>query len=165
VSRLEFRVATDAVSVHERLARCGVAMRERYGVLTWDPPKPLRLLEPHVRARETWEALEDGRVVASLTLSAAAPAFYDLSYFDAREPARYLSSLAVEPREQQRGLGRACVEWALAAAGAAGARSVRLDTAGDNEPAQAFFDALGFVRRSPAVGPAGFTVVYFERST
>jgi ribosomal protein S18 acetylase RimI-like enzyme len=161
---MEFRQAVDALAAHQLMARCGIAMEERYGLTTWRPPRPVRLIEPHVDAGETWEGIDDGRVVAMVTLSADPPSFYDDSYFDpAGEPARYLSMLAVEPTDQGRGIGRACVEWAVARASQANARSVRLDTAGENEPAQRFFLRLGFAQRSPVLSFPRFTLVYFER--
>ena len=70
--------------------------------------------------------------------------------------------LAVEPTEQGRGIGRACVEWAVTRAEAE-ARSVRLYTAGENEPARSFFLRLGFAQRSPVLSFPRFTLVYFER--
>lgn len=139
-------------------------MHERHRLTTWLEPKPLAVIERLVAAGETWEAADGGRVVASFTLAAKPPAFYDLAWFgDSGEPARYVSSLAVEPAAQGAGVGRACIEWSLAATEAAGARSLRLDTAGDNEPAQRFFAAVGFARRSPVVELGRFSVIYFER--
>jgi predicted ATPase len=44
-----------------------------------------------------------------------------------------------------------------------GCAAVRLDTAGENEPAMRFFEHLGYARRSPVLDGGRFTVVYFER--
>ena len=46
---------------------------------------------------------------------------------------------------------------------ARGCTAVRLDTAGENQPAQEFFRTLGYEQRSPVLDHDRFTVVYFEK--
>jgi hypothetical protein len=79
---IEFRRATDAAALQARLLRCGIAMEERYGLLTWRQPRPLQMMQPSIEAGEAWEAVNDGRVIASFALAVQPPSFYDLSYFD-----------------------------------------------------------------------------------
>jgi len=58
-------------------------------------------------------------------------------------PARILS-LAVHPRGQGRGLGKALMAAALAYLGAQGATCVRLEVRPDNAPARHIYEKTGF---------------------
>ena len=58
---------------------------------------------------------------------------------------REIKGLAVAPRFQRQGVGRALVEAAIAEARADGARKLTLRVLGDNAPAHALYKACGFV--------------------
>lgn len=53
-----------------------------------------------------------GRIIASLTLSATKPWAIDARYFKPGETPLYLTSMAVDPRYQRKGIGRRCMEEA-----------------------------------------------------
>lgn len=55
-------------------------------------------------------------------------------------------TLAVEPAARRRGLARALVEAAAGAARMAGAQTLFLEVAHDNQPALALYEAAGFAR-------------------
>ena len=60
----------------------------------------------------------------------------------------YLQRIAVHPRVQRQGFGRALVRESLRFIRAHGARSALLNTQPDNDPASALYEAEGFVRES-----------------
>jgi [ribosomal protein S18]-alanine N-acetyltransferase len=56
----------------------------------------------------------------------------------------HLILLCVQAPQQRRGIGRSLLDWLLASARVAGIAAVDLELRADNEPAQAFYRALGF---------------------
>jgi ribosomal protein S18 acetylase RimI-like enzyme len=78
----------------------------------------------------------------------------------------YVDALAVAPAFRRRGVAKAMLERAEAAAGAHGLHGIALDTGRHNEPARALYEASGFrtreIRRAPtehvadAIGGPGF---------
>lgn len=60
-----------------------------------------------------------------------------------------IKRLYVRPEGRGTGAGRALVEHAVAAARAAGARALRLDTSGNLTDAIRLYERMGFVRRGP----------------
>ena len=66
-------------------------------------------------------------------------------------------TLAVDPAHRRSGAGRALVEGAVIAAGAAGARSLFLEVARDNAAALALYGAVGF-------GQVGQRPAYYRRA-
>jgi ribosomal protein S18 acetylase RimI-like enzyme len=84
----------------------------------------------------------------------------------------YVDALAVAPEHRRRGIARALLAGAEAAAAERGCDGIALDTGLHNEPARALYEAAGFaaheVRRAPsprvaaAIGGPGF-VSYIKR--
>ncbi|HEY2092871.1 MAG TPA: GNAT family N-acetyltransferase [Thermoanaerobaculia bacterium] len=75
-----------------------------------------------------------------------------------------LMSLAVHPREQHRGLGRALVEAFIARVHEAGAGSLWLITdAADNEGVKMFYETLGFTVRRSFTNAEGRKLVEYAR--
>jgi ribosomal protein S18 acetylase RimI-like enzyme len=73
-------------------------------------------------------------------------------------------SLAVHPREQHRGLGRALVEAFIARVHEAGAGSLWLITdAADNEGVKMFYETLGFTVRRSFTNAEGRKLVEYAR--
>jgi ribosomal protein S18 acetylase RimI-like enzyme len=159
---LVFEPAVEVEPAYRLLLACGAAMHDRDGIATWLQLPPERV-EQRVADGELFAAGPLETPVAVFALSPTAPAFYDLSLFRGDEPAHYLSLVAVDPRAWGQGVGRACVDAAEAQATADGARSLRLDTAGENWRAQAFFAALGYVQRSTPLADGRFTYAPFEK--
>lgn len=67
----------------------------------------------------------------------------------------HLSLLAVDARWARRGMGRALVEWLVHWSRCAGLESVRLELRSANQPARAFYRALGFEAIAIAPGYYG----------
>jgi ribosomal-protein-alanine N-acetyltransferase len=59
-------------------------------------------------------------------------------------PEAWINNIAVRRDRQRRGVGRVLLAALLARAAAGGARSVLLEVAADNGPAQRLYDAYGF---------------------
>jgi ribosomal protein S18 acetylase RimI-like enzyme len=127
----------DAVGLLGRLVAGGAAL----GWVT--PPSPAEVRE--LLAGE-WDgdeaalavAVEDGRLVA-------------LGYWrryarPTHRPHADVEKVAVDPAFQGRGLGRRLMTELIAAARAAGVEVLTLDLRGDNVPAAALYESLGFRR-------------------
>jgi ribosomal protein S18 acetylase RimI-like enzyme len=77
----------------------------------------------------------------------------------------YVDALATDPRHRRRGVARALLAEAERRARAEGFPCVALETAGDNAPARALYEAAGFeavAERRPRGGLPGF-VAYVKR--
>ena len=160
----EVRRAADAAAIHALLTECGQDMKERLGLGTWAPYRPLAVVEQRVAAGEVYELTERDEAVATFTAADEAPPWYELDWFsDPEAPALYLSAVGVRPDRQGAGLGKRCVEVAEDLARARRCSAVRLDTAGENEPAQVFFRRCGYEQRSPVLDYGRFSIVYFEK--
>ena len=109
-----------------------------------------------------WLAIRGRTIAATWTLSRRKPWAIDLSYFASGiEHAYYLTSMAVAPALQWRGVGRRCVEHAIEWARTAGADALRLDAYDGAGGAGGFYARCGFSE----VGRAsyrGTPLVYFE---
>lgn len=93
---------------------------------------------------EVWVATEHGRVLGTLTWCPPGSPWREISADDEAE----FRMLAVDPAEQGRGIGRALVEAAIAAARADGRVAVVLSTACWMQAAHHLYERLGF-RRTP----------------
>jgi ribosomal protein S18 acetylase RimI-like enzyme len=79
-------------------------------------------------------------------------------------PGAELMSLAVHPREQHRGLGRALVEAFVARVRDAGGKNLWLITdAADNDAVQKFYETLGFTARRSFTNDEGRALVEYAR--
>jgi len=75
-----------------------------------------------------------------------------------------LMSLAVHPRDQHRGVGRALVEAFIASVHDTGKESLWLITdAADNDAVQKFYETLGFTRRRSFTNAEGRALVEYAR--
>lgn len=121
----------DWAGLHALLAAGFAGMEGRI-----DPPSSLARMGPgelaaKAAAERLWLAREDGRLVGCL--------------FGARRgEALYLSKLAVAPERQGRGIGRALVEAAAAAALAEGLTALTLGTRVELAENHAAFGRMGF---------------------
>jgi GNAT superfamily N-acetyltransferase len=132
----EFRIRRasieDVEGLHAVLAACGLDLRDRLGLTHWFPAYPRDLFEE--QAAKGWvfavEKRDDTEIMATFTASQEAPAYLDLSLWGSSgEPSLYLTRLAVLPRFQRRGIGRACIGAVERLALERDCRSVRLDAA------------------------------------
>ncbi len=83
-------------------------------------------------------------LVATLRLAAKKPWAIDPAYFAASQAPLYLTSMAVNPDRQRRGIGRACMAAALQVARDKTADAVRLDAYDAPAGAGGFYEKCGF---------------------
>jgi GNAT superfamily N-acetyltransferase len=98
---------------------------------------------------------------ASFALTAKKPWAIDTAYFSACVKSLYLVNMAVDPRQQRQGLGRACIEDAKKMALAWPADAIRLD-AYDAAAGAAKFYAKAGLREVARVSYRTTPLVYFE---
>jgi GNAT superfamily N-acetyltransferase len=103
-----------------------------------------------------------GELVAVLRLATKKPWAIDIAYFTPCRKALYLTDMAVAPRVQGRGVGRALLEeaWALALAWPADA--VRLDAYDAPAGAGGFYLKCGLEERGRVVH-RNTPLIYYER--
>ncbi len=77
------------------------------------------------------------------------------------EPEAHLQELYVVPELRGRGIGRALLEAAMAAAREAGATGVDLNTGETDTAARALYSSAGFTNREG--GPEGPSMLFYER--
>ena len=102
-----------------------------------------------------------GRLIGTLTLSTRKPWSIDAQYFQPGEMPLYLTSMAVDPREQRSGVGRGCLEEARRVAREWPADAIRLDAFDAAAGAGEFYRKCGYREVGRAVY-RGTPLVYFE---
>jgi GNAT superfamily N-acetyltransferase len=121
-----------------------------HGVRQWPPRFEREWVEPAVLAGDTWLAVDDRHVLATVTLDRA-----DGLWADRPAPAAYVHRLAV--RRAAAGLGARILDWAATTAASEGHRFLRLDCVESNRRLRDYYEAAGFRHRgdAPVTGPPG----------
>ena len=114
----------------------------------------MKMLSVHV-------ARADGAVIATLTLGTRKPWAIDKAYFSACERPLYLTSMAVAPELQRRGIGRRCLDEAKSIARAWPGDMIRLDAFDAASGAGEFYRKYGF-REVGRASYRGTPLIYFE---
>jgi GNAT superfamily N-acetyltransferase len=136
----------EALTLYSIVVECGFDLRDRLGLTHWVPAFPRYLFEEQV-ARGDVYSVEVGKlgVVATFTASRDAPSYLDRTLWDATgAPALYIARLAVLPRFQRLGIGRACMTEIERLALEGGCRSVRLDAAEQFTALLGWYEKLGY---------------------
>ena len=103
-----------------------------------------------------------GAIVATLRLATKKPWAIDVTYFTACKKPLYLLDMAVAPKLQRQGLGRRCIEQAIAFAREWPGDSIRLDAYDASAGAGAFYAKCGF-REVGRVVYRKTPLIYYER--
>jgi GNAT superfamily N-acetyltransferase len=101
-------------------------------------------------------------IVATLRLATKKPWAIDVTYFTACKKPLYLLDMAVAPKLQRQGLGRRCIEQAIAIARDWPSDSLRLDAYDASAGAGAFYAKCGF-REVGRVVYRATPLIYYER--
>ena len=109
-------------------------------------------------------ARDRGRIVATLTLQTKKPWAIDPAYFTPCRKALYLINMAVHPRRQRRGIGRALMTEALRVAREFPANAIRLDAYDAAAGAGEFYRRCGY-RPAGQKTYRNVPLVYFECMT
>ncbi|MFE3995989.1 GNAT family N-acetyltransferase [Streptomyces goshikiensis] len=113
-----------------------------YGVAVEDPDRPRAFLAERIRAGESLVLLADLPGAGTVGFAQVYRTFSSL----AMRPVWILYDLYVAPSGRRGGAGRALLREVLRRAGEAGVAGVQLETAYDNDAAQALYESEGFVR-------------------
>jgi len=97
-----------------------------------------------IRDAGVFVARDEGRLIASVTLSTKKPWAIDKSYFQTSRKPLYLTSMAIDPALQGRGLGRECLARTLRIAREWPSDAVRLDAYDTAAGAGEFYRKSGF---------------------
>ena len=117
-----------------------------------------------LKASTVLVARDRGRIVATLTLQTKKPWAIDPAYFTPCRKALYLINMAVHPRRQRRGIGRALLTEALRVAREFPANVIRLDAYDADAGAGEFYRRCGY-RPAGKKTYRGVPLVYFECMT
>jgi GNAT superfamily N-acetyltransferase len=114
-----------------------------------------------MRRSTVYVARHRGRLIATLTLGARKPWAIDKKYFAASKRPLYLTTMAVTPDEQRKGVGRLCMDEACRIARKWPSDAIRLDAWEAEAGAGEFYRKCGFRE----VGRATYRdapLIYFE---
>jgi len=114
-----------------------------------------------MRTSSVYVARYRGRLIATLTLGAKKPWAIDKKYFSASKRPLYLTTMAVSPDEQRKGIGRLCIDEARRIATQWPSDAIRLDAWDAEAGAGEFYRKCGFQE----VGRATYRsapLIYFE---
>jgi ribosomal protein S18 acetylase RimI-like enzyme len=127
----------------------------------------LRIADVEARAGPTtiMVALEDGRVLGSLTLELDARMRDDEDEPRPLEPGEaHIRMLGVDPAARARGVARALMAASEERARAAGKTFITLHTTQRMQAAQAMYERLGYERTSDRVFPDGFVLLGYTKT-
>jgi GNAT superfamily N-acetyltransferase len=105
--------------------------------------------------------MSDGGIVGTLTLSTHKPWAIDTAYFTRVKTPIYLTSMAVEPKQQGQGIGREMLVAAEAVARKWPGNAIRLDAFDAAAGAGGFYAKCGYVERGHAVF-RDVPLIYYE---
>ncbi len=154
--------ARDARAVAELLNAAADTLTVQYGVGFWSRHSTDRGVKWLMRIGKVYIVRDRGSMIATLTLTPRKPWAIDIDYFTNVATAMYVLSMAVRPDRQSRGIGRACVEEAVALCRAVSANAIRLDAFDATAGAGRFYQKCGF-RDVGRVIYRNVPLIYFER--
>ena len=141
---LQLATATDVADLLSLHAAVNERLLSQYGNGFWIS----RLTEKGalfaMRNSSVYIARHDGRLIATLTLATKKPWAIDKKYFASSKRPLYLTSMAVHPDVQRRGIGRRCVEEARRIALGWPSDAIRLDAYDTAAGAGEFYRKVGF---------------------
>jgi GNAT superfamily N-acetyltransferase len=159
--KLVAATAEDAMAIASLRARVARGLTERFGKGHWSAGGTERGVLFDMRSSMLCVARSRNRLIATLRLSTKKPWAIDKSYFSASKRALYLTSMAVEPDMQRKGIGRLCVEEAMTIAREWPADAIRLDAYDAEAGAGEFYRKCGF-REVGRASYRGVPLIYFE---
>jgi GNAT superfamily N-acetyltransferase len=161
--RLAIRRAVEADAQEIAVLRLAAAsdLTERFGKGFWSSNTTDKGVLQGIRRGKVMIAVEADAIVGTLTLSMQKPCAIDASYFTPVRRPIYLTSMAVTPALQHRGVGRAMLEAARDWVKAWPGQAIRLDAFDADAGAGAFYAKCGYQERGRAVFRS-VPLIYFE---
>src|SRR5690348_1952942 len=152
---------SDAAALAALRTNAARQLTRQFGEGHWSADTSERGAIADMRHAEVWIARLDSVVAGTYRLGIKKPWAIDPSYFTDVKRAIYLTNMAVSPDQQRRGIGRRCVEHAVARARQWPANAIRLDAYDTAAGAGEFYRKCGFRQVGRAV--YRFTpLVYYE---
>lgn len=159
--RLEAATSDDVFEIVAIRNAVAERLTARHGRGHWSSIATERGVRFDIRTPMVCVARERGRVVATLKLATKKPWAIDARYFTPSKRPLYLTSMAVDPERQQKGIGRACLDEARRIAREWPADAIRLDAYDAAAGAGGFYAKCGF-REVGRVVYRRVPLLYFE---
>ena len=161
--RLSFVLADESAAPAIAALRVVTAreLTARFGRGHWSGETSERSVLAGMRESKVWIARRGETIVATFRMSTTTPCAIDRIYFAPSSHPLYLTDMAVRPDLQGQGIGRWCLEKAVACARSWPADAIRLDAYDADAGAGAFYAKCGF-REVGSVEFRGVPLTYFE---
>jgi GNAT superfamily N-acetyltransferase len=161
--RVKLQIATaddvaDLVSLRNAVSE---RLTAQYGKGSWSAASTEKGVRFGMRMSSVYVARHRNRLIATLALSTRKPWAIDKKFFSASQRPLYLTSMAVVPDDQGKGIGKLCIEEARRIAQEWPSDAIRLDAWDAEAGAGAFYRKCGFRE----VGRATYRtapLIYFE---
>lgn len=161
--RLTFTLAgpSDAAILAELRAAAARELTKQFGEGRWSSAPSERGVISDLRNAEVWSARRGKSIVGTFRLATKKPWAIDRSFFtDCKRPI-YLTNMAVHPDVQRAGVGRRCLEHAMARVTQWPGDAIRLDAYDAEAGAGPFYAKCGF-REVGRVVYRTTPLVYYE---
>lgn len=151
----------DAEAIAALHAAVATDLTARFGKGHWSSSGTAKGVLFAMKRANVYIAKQRARIAATFALSTRKPWAIDVAYFTPVTRPLYLTSMAVAPQSQGKGLGARCIEEAVRVARAWPADAIRLDAYDHASGAGAFYAKCGFAERGRVVY-RGTPLVYYE---
>jgi GNAT superfamily N-acetyltransferase len=155
-------VAEDAQDIARLRIAAAEDLTARYGKGFWSSNTTEKGVLLGIERGKVLIAASSSAIVGTLTLSTRKPWAIDASYFKRVRTPIYLTSMAVEPKLQGKGIGRAMLAAAEENVRTWPGQAIRLDAFDANAGAGGFYTRCGFVEKGRTAF-RGVPLIYFER--
>ena len=144
--RISFDIAGagDASTIAALRNAVSLHLTSRYGKGSWTRCVSERAVVFDMKTGTVWVARQRNKVIATFRLSTRKPWAIDTKYFSASEKPLYLTTMAVHPEWQRKGIGRRCLEKARSIAASQSREVIRLDAHDAEAGAGEFYRKCGF---------------------
>jgi GNAT superfamily N-acetyltransferase len=159
---LERATEEDAAAIAALRVAVSRQLTAQFGQGTWSfAMDTVGGVQVEVQSAQIFVAREAGHLLATLRLSWRNPWLGDISFFTPAARPLYLTSMAVAPAHQRRGIGRQCLDDARRLASELGADALRLDSYDAPAGAGDFYRKCGF-REGRRDSYHGTPLIWFE---
>lgn len=162
--RFSRATAAGAPAIADLRAAAAEKLTADFGHGHWSSITNEAAVKRDLKALTVLVARDRNKIVATLTLTTKKPWAIDPAYFTPCKKALYLINMAVHPRRQRRGIGRALMAEALRVARELPADAIRLDAYDTDAGAGEFYRRCGY-RPAGKKTYRGVPLVYFECMT
>lgn len=151
----------DAAAMAELRAEVAADLTSRFGKGHWSSPGTVKGVLHDMKTGTVFVARNRNKLIATLRLATKKPWAIDTAYFTACHHPWYLTTMAVTPALQGKGIGRACIDSAVEIAKSRGADAIRLDSYDAKAGAAQFYRKCGF-RETGRVSYRNDPLIYLE---